>query len=170
MVGVFAEIHKGKQLSVGKANYRENLQQSPVLKQHSLHCTSRKLELQEIDRRNQAIMKHIANPNHTVRNKDLAKHWEKAKTFQNMISKANKKGGAQLLADRTRYIQSKRTSVVHQSPGYFTFNSVDSSGSDQEKPLYPTSESRIESLAHEKIQIREVNCDIKDPASRISNV
>lgn len=167
MLGTFNEIEQGKQLSVGRANYKENLTRNPVLDQHSLHCTSRKLELQEIDRKNQAIMKHIAHPNHTVRNKDLAKRWEKTQSFQNMISKANKKSGVMHLMDRNRYISKKELNTKRKNE--ITYHSVDSENANEAKNLY-SSESRIDSLAQEKVLIQEKNVDIENPLQRIQNV
>ena len=55
MNSTFRDIQKGRYLSVGRAVYQMNsvpMQQSPVIKEHSLRLTERKLELNEIDRKN----------------------------------------------------------------------------------------------------------------------
>lgn len=77
LIGRFVEIFdKGKDLSVGKANYKENLgnlMHSPVVDQHSFNYAGRKKWLLEVDRMNKMLATRMEKPNNSVRNKELEK-------------------------------------------------------------------------------------------------
>lgn len=94
LIGRFVEIFdKGKELSVGKAKYKENLgnmMYSPVVDQHSINYTGRKKWLQEVDRMNKMLATRMEKPNNSVRNKDLEKQFEQSRQLKRSISKANK--------------------------------------------------------------------------------
>jgi len=79
LVGKFKEIARGRHLSVGRHQFEENqgaMKQSPVLQEHSLNQTAKKLKLREISRQNGMLMSKIEKPNNTVRNADLKKRWQ----------------------------------------------------------------------------------------------
>ena len=109
MLQVFHEIDKGKQLAVGKADYKESMTKCPVLEQHSLNVDARKRELTEIDRQNHMLMNKIINPNHSVRNSDLKKQWDRNRGYHDMISKANRQSGFAHSLSRINYLKNKES-------------------------------------------------------------
>jgi hypothetical protein len=76
-----------------------------VVENHSLNCTGRKLFLRDIDHKNGLIRKALANPNNTVKNKDLEKRWKKQQELQNLIRKSVKPSVSKILMTRDQYLE-----------------------------------------------------------------
>jgi hypothetical protein len=61
--------------------------------------------LRDIDHKNGLIRKALANPNNTVKNKDLEKRWKKQQELQNLIRKSVKPSVSKILMTRDQYLE-----------------------------------------------------------------